>query len=155
MIRTRPYQREDAALKLAYSDTISTPGGQLALFFRYGQVAHRDFWRAEAEAMNGEGDARKTALARLWNVLMPSYPLPTDPVERGAQLEQFAHYYKAKVAPFLRLCGKAHALQKYTIPLHVSTHNMLKAAKARAQYFLYYHIAEKAGGRAAHVFEEE
>lgn len=155
MKQLRPYQQENAALALAYSDTVTTPGGQLVLFFRYGQIANKDFWRAEVVAMGGEGETRKAALARLWAALMPAYPLPHDPAERDAQLEQFARYYKAKVAPFLRLCGKAYTLQRYTIPLCAVTRKRAKAAKARAQYFLCYHLARKFGGRTAHVFGKE
>lgn len=151
----RPYQRKDAALQLTYSDTITTPGGQLIASFQYGKIARRDFWKAESVAMNGEGKGRKDALAKLWAAIFPAYPLPVTTSERDAQLEQFSRYYKAKVFPFLRLCGKAHALQRHAIPLYDSTHRRIAAAKARAQYFLYYHLAKRFGGRATDVSEEE
>lgn len=96
----------DIPLRMQFRDVVTTPTEKMEISFAYGDII-KSAGKLSTAALRGQGKDREEALAELWEIFFPLYPLPDAEPDRSQSLEGFAQYYSKKLYPFLFLCSHA------------------------------------------------
>lgn len=136
------------AKNLRFSDTITTPAGQMEIDFRFGDIA-ASFWpvrKALDEAReNGDDEQRHDALARLWEMLLPLYPLCNEQQRDADVLEWFERYVAAKIVPFMLAACSAYVYEG-RLSWSFGRAKGWRALRSRILLAVYRAKAERIGG---------
>ena len=129
------------AKKLRFSDTITTPSGQIEINFRFGDIAP-SFWKLKKRLDNGDVADRQDALSALWRLIIPLYPLCEFEGHAEEMLESFARYIDAKIMPFMRAASTALAIE-YCAAVHSG---LVEKFRNYVRYRFYCWKAKRIGG---------
>lgn len=129
------------AKELRFSDTITTPSGQIEINFRFGDIAP-SFWKLKKRLDNRDAADRQDALSALWRLIIPLYPLCELEDHAEEMLESFARYIDAKIMPFMKAVSTALAIE-YCATVHSG---LAEKIRNYVRYRFYCWKAKRIGG---------